>query len=209
MDYGADCDGRQAAVYETFDKATAQFLAGTARVEEQLKTMRTFDNALCGICIVCFDGKGRVLIEQGNKAFYRMDGETVVGHICPLFLKKVQEKHQASNVRVHFMQEGEELTFQINGIPFYFGNENQAKILLTCEKIKPVEIEKNKIYKILTKRETEILHLVVNGYKNRFIAHRLQISEGTVKKMLSNIYRKLSISSRTELIRLYLEHVGL
>ena len=48
----------------------------------------------------------------------------------------------------------------------------------------------------LTRREREVLSLVVNGMTNRQIAHRLTISEKTAEGHMGNILAKLSCSSR-------------
>lgn len=50
----------------------------------------------------------------------------------------------------------------------------------------------------LTHREVEILHHVAAGLANKEIAHRLGISERTVKNHLSNIMEKLQVNSRTQ-----------
>ena len=50
----------------------------------------------------------------------------------------------------------------------------------------------------LTERETEILHMVVEGKGNKAIANRLGLSEGTIKSHLRNIYRKLQVQTRAE-----------
>jgi len=50
----------------------------------------------------------------------------------------------------------------------------------------------------LTRRESEILALAAEGCGNREIARRLWVAEQTVKFHLSNIYRKLEVSNRTE-----------
>ena len=55
----------------------------------------------------------------------------------------------------------------------------------------------------LTKREREIVSLVSEGMTNKYIAGRLGISEGTVKKNLYHCYRKLHINSRFDMIRLF------
>jgi DNA-binding NarL/FixJ family response regulator len=53
----------------------------------------------------------------------------------------------------------------------------------------------------LTPRELEILRLVAEGYSNAQLAKMLWVTEQTVKFHLSNIYRKLSVSNRTEASR--------
>ena len=50
----------------------------------------------------------------------------------------------------------------------------------------------------LTGRELEVLRLVATGMKNRAIASELVISEKTVARHVSNIFTKLSLSSRAE-----------
>jgi DNA-binding NarL/FixJ family response regulator len=51
----------------------------------------------------------------------------------------------------------------------------------------------------LTPREIEIVRMVAEGLRNRVIAARLSISEGTVKVHLHNIYEKLGVDGRLEL----------
>lgn len=53
---------------------------------------------------------------------------------------------------------------------------------------------------ILTTREVEIARLVASGLRNRCIAQRLFVSEATVKTHLHNIYDKLNVESRGQLI---------
>ena len=55
---------------------------------------------------------------------------------------------------------------------------------------------------LLTGREIELVRLVGEGQSNKEIAYRLQLSEGTVKVHLNNIFRKLDVSTRSELIAL-------
>lgn len=51
----------------------------------------------------------------------------------------------------------------------------------------------------LTKREQEVIRLILGNRKRKDIADKLCITESTVKKYTSQIYRKLSVSSRIEL----------
>jgi DNA-binding NarL/FixJ family response regulator len=53
----------------------------------------------------------------------------------------------------------------------------------------------------LTRRELEILKLVGEGYTNSQLAGMLWVTEQTVKFHLSNVYRKLNVSNRTEASR--------
>ncbi len=52
----------------------------------------------------------------------------------------------------------------------------------------------------LTTREVEISQLIISGYSNHEIAEELYISETTVKKHVSNIFSKLQITKREQLI---------
>lgn len=51
---------------------------------------------------------------------------------------------------------------------------------------------------ILTKREIEVLKMIAQGSFNREIADTLNISERTVKNHVSNIFRKIGVSDRTQ-----------
>ena len=53
----------------------------------------------------------------------------------------------------------------------------------------------------LSKRELSILEALQSGSSNAAIAKELFLAEQTVKFHLTNIYRKLGVSSRTEAVR--------
>jgi DNA-binding NarL/FixJ family response regulator len=53
----------------------------------------------------------------------------------------------------------------------------------------------------LTRRELEILRLMAEGHSNTELARMLWVTEKTVKFHLSNIYRKLGVSNRTQASR--------
>ena len=52
----------------------------------------------------------------------------------------------------------------------------------------------------LTARELEIVRMIAEGLRNKAIAERLSISEGTVKIHLHNVYEKLGLDGRLELM---------
>lgn len=51
---------------------------------------------------------------------------------------------------------------------------------------------------ILTKREIEVLKLLAEGLFNKEIAYMMAISEKTVKNHVSNIFKKINVSDRTQ-----------
>ena len=54
---------------------------------------------------------------------------------------------------------------------------------------------------LLTLRETEAAILLFEGRTIRYIASQMKIAEGTVKRMIYNIYQKMHLASQVELIR--------
>ena len=59
------------------------------------------------------------------------------------------------------------------------------------------DLDKEKVDS-LTKRELEILKQVAEGMFNKEIANNLNISERTVKNHISNIFKKIDVSDRTQ-----------
>jgi RNA polymerase sigma factor (sigma-70 family) len=59
--------------------------------------------------------------------------------------------------------------------------------------------ENERVMQTLTPREQEIVVMVVEGITNKEIARRIDLTEGTIKIHLHNIYEKLKIPNRTAL----------
>ncbi|MEG0580145.1 MAG: LuxR C-terminal-related transcriptional regulator, partial [Niameybacter sp.] len=53
----------------------------------------------------------------------------------------------------------------------------------------------------LTKREYQITQLIREGFTNRQIAEQLYVANVTVAKTTSNIYKKMGVNNRIEMIR--------
>lgn len=64
----------------------------------------------------------------------------------------------------------------------------------------PVRLLSAKGASLLTPRETDVVQLVADGFGNREVAVQLGLSVHTVKNYLFNIFDKLGVSSRAELI---------
>lgn len=56
------------------------------------------------------------------------------------------------------------------------------------------------IQKGLSNRESEVAELVTKGLANKDVASRLFVTEKTVKFHLTNIYKKMEVKSRAQLI---------
>lgn len=57
----------------------------------------------------------------------------------------------------------------------------------------------------LTRREKDVLLLVTQGANNKTIAEKLVLSEVTVKSHLNNIFKKLNVKNRTQLVLLTMQ----
>lgn len=102
----------------------------------------------------------------------------------------------------------------VNGIVLKEGAEDRLitcldAVLLGRRSIDPDLMERVMVLSIdppkdkladLAARERDIVGLVARGLRNRDIANRLGLTEGTVKVYLHGIYRKMQVTSRTELV---------
>lgn len=70
-------------------------------------------------------------------------------------------------------------------------------------RLSPAIAEKIAMYAIddrLSEREVEVLRLISRGQSNKSIAHRLSITEATVKTHLKSIFLKLDVADRTHAV---------
>lgn len=85
-------------------------------------------------------------------------------------------------------------------INFVVNGENyiQPKLIpLLNNRLLARDMDKDKI-ELLTRREKEVLIKIANGMINKEIANSLHISERTVKNHISNIFKKIDVSDRTQ-----------
>jgi len=64
------------------------------------------------------------------------------------------------------------------------------------------------LHQVLTKRELDIVRMIVLGLRNSEIGQRLSVSEGTIKGHLHHIYEKLGVKGRMGLL-LFAQEKGL
>ncbi len=79
------------------------------------------------------------------------------------------------------------------------------KCIHQSTKINAFEI--NERIKQLTKREREVIDLILEGKLNKEIAYELSISMSTVEAHRANIMQKMQAKTTAHLIKLYLPHV--
>ena len=68
------------------------------------------------------------------------------------------------------------------------------------------EAKARELATLLTPREMEVTRLVARGCTNKEVAGQLFIAEGTVKIHLHNIYEKINVGRRAELVRFAQEY---
>ncbi|MFN4299247.1 MAG: response regulator [Thermaurantimonas sp.] len=85
---------------------------------------------------------------------------------------------------------------------FYYSEEILKKSveLLRKANLSNFDSKSEKSEEILTSRESELMVQLSRGLSNAQIAHNLGISEGTVRKHLENIYRKLQVHNKVEAV---------
>src|SRR5208283_5453207 len=64
-----------------------------------------------------------------------------------------------------------------------------------------VERESRKLHELLTKRERQVLEGVMDGLTNKGIAAQLGVSEGAIKAIVREIFRKAGVRRRSQLVR--------
>lgn len=84
----------------------------------------------------------------------------------------------------------------------------QSLVSRALEKVMRRDRALKEVAAVLSPRETEVVRMVATGLRNKEIAHKLSISEGTVKFYLHAIYEKLQVHGRVELT-LYAQEKGL
>ena len=99
---------------------------------------------------------------------------------------------------------GENKKYSYHFCPTLHGDDI-VQVHVTISENKKKNSDNDRLLSELTPREKEIAAHILNGYTNKYISALLNVSEGTVKKMVYNIYRKLNVSSRIELAKLFLD----
>lgn len=110
-------------------------------------------------------------------------------------------KHESAAV----LEEAMQSILKYEGAPMSPAIARKALHLLSRSNI-PQENKNPTMPASITEREKEILQLMVNGWDAKRIAAALNLSVLTVRKHISNIYEKLHVNSKAQVIGLAHKH---
>jgi DNA-binding CsgD family transcriptional regulator len=142
--------------------------------------------------------------DQPRKSLARTFSFLLAGFLPAIMIDEVIENMYIPNYPPVFFP----LCYAIFSIIFarhfikLYGHHPQISTLpeASSEQVSVEELFQN--YNI-SPREQEVIRLILQGYSNQQIGDTLFISLSTVKKHVTNIYQKLEIKSRYELITLF------
>jgi DNA-binding NarL/FixJ family response regulator len=107
-------------------------------------------------------------------------------------------KHEPAGV----LQEAITNVIEFGGAPMSPAIARKALQLMSRSSVKGMEEPKRTIPEMITAREEDILKHMVNGWDAKRIAATLEISVLTVRKHIANIYEKLHVQSKAEVIKM-------
>lgn len=73
---------------------------------------------------------------------------------------------------------------------------------------RPVRPSKRSVTESLTERERVVIDGLLEGLTNKRIAERLNVTEGAIKATLQNLFEKMNVRTRAQLVRVALEGQG-
>jgi DNA-binding NarL/FixJ family response regulator len=89
---------------------------------------------------------------------------------------------------------------QVHAGQIWANSDQLSDVVKALSKPVPMRVVNADGLHLLTKREEDVVRLLAAGMQNRDIALELKLSEHTVKNYLFNIFEKLGVSSRVELV---------
>ena len=95
----------------------------------------------------------------------------------------------------------------VNEGQYWVGQEGVSDLIHALRRMKPSHSASTAGRNLgLSSREMEVIALIVAGYTNKDLARELGISENTAKHHLTNIFDKLGVSNRLELVLYAVDH---
>ena len=154
-----------------------------------------------------FDGSIKVIAEAANGVECLESLKTIKPEVLLLdinmpnkngieVLKEIREND--IDIKVLMLTVHNEVEYLLKAIDIGVDGYIQSSLIPSLNsRLVNRDMDKEKI-ESLTKRELEVLIQVANGMFNKEIAVILSISERTVKNHISNIFKKIEVSDRTQ-----------
>ena len=95
--------------------------------------------------------------------------------------------------------------YAVCGGQFWVNSLNLGYLIDALKQSMPLETRDFSASERLTKRERDIASLIAEGMTNRDIAHRLGLTENTVRNYLQHVFDKVGRSSRAELMLYWIQ----
>ena len=92
-------------------------------------------------------------------------------------------------------------TFEVVGEFLTIGAARSSRLAADAFLLAAQPVDRGSVAEPLTRREVEVLELLVEGLSNKTIAVRLRISDQTVKFHVAAICGKLGAANRTDAVR--------
>ncbi len=176
-----------------------------------IRLKQVFD--LLGVLIVTSEGEVKFLTQRGKQLLSQYFSNYVsnslpetlqywLKHQISLLTSK--NKVLSSCLPLHIEQAGKRLSIHLISDLI----REQYVVLLEEQKLPSFSIASLELLG-LTKRESEVLFWVAKDKSNSGIAKVLGCCEGTVRKHLEHIHRKLGVQTRTAAVMVALEKLGL
>ena len=95
----------------------------------------------------------------------------------------------------------------VNDGQYWVGQESTSDLIQALRRMNPSHTASEGRPDFgLTSRERQVIALIGAGYTNKDLARKLDISEHTAKHHLTNIFNKLGVSNRLELVLYAIDH---
>lgn len=107
-------------------------------------------------------------------------------------------KHEPATI----LQEALINVIETGGAPMSPAIARKTLKLLSCAQTQASNPNENNFPEFITEREKEILKHTINGWDAKRISSELNVSVLTVRKHIANIYEKLHVSSKAQIISL-------
>ncbi len=115
-------------------------------------------------------------------------------------IKFLKEQTASFSIRIDYKSESGTINTEsyISKVSDRFGDFAAILIVSRINK----GIKQFQIYFKITARELELIYLTISGFTNKEISLKLSITERTVEAHLNNVYNKLGIRNKIELVRM-------